>query len=217
VPQFYIQNPQTNLVIDIQPESNEIKPTAGSPLIANTKGGASQLQLWTTVAFGTEVRGLMGWQLIQNVNLSGIVQDPKLPGPFCIDIELTGLHGSSRPKSGTALDAYPEKPADSAEGPDWGLTSNANQLWGFYPDPASGHYYIANVLDDLVIDIMENERRFGPGQPTAGRPLDAFERKLHGSANQLWQFVDANGVAVVPPAQPVPTHNPPPGGNPVQR
>jgi hypothetical protein len=212
VPQFYIQNPQTKLVIDIQPKSNEIKPTGGSPLIVNTKG-AGQFQLWTTVAFPTAVREQTGWQLIQNVNLSGIVQDPKLPGPFCVDIELRRLHGSARPGSGTALDAYPEKPADSPDGPDWGLTSNANQLWGFYPHPASGHYYIANVLDGLAIDIMEGG--FPPGQPTAGRPLDAFT--FRGSANQLWQFVDVNGAAVVPPAQPALTHNPPPGGNPVQR
>jgi hypothetical protein len=221
MPNVYIQNPWTQLVIDIKPKSNEIKPTAGSPLFVNTKGATNSagdnFQLWTIVPFGLEAKGEVGWQLIQNANTRDIIKDPKLNSPFCIDISLHYKDSSTKtPPKGTPLDAFPEKGPDDDTGPDWGVTSNANQLWGFYKDPASGHYFISNVLNGHVIDIMEGG--LAPNQPPGvGAGLDAYTRKSSGNQNQLWQFVDTAGALVTPPASPTISRGPGPGGNPVQR
>lgn len=93
---------------------------------------------------------------------------------------------------GTGLDAYTKKTS---------FPANCNQLWAFYPAPASGYYFIVSLLDGSVIDVE--------GAKTApGTLLDAFTK--NGNDNQLWTFVDTNGKSVTPPA--APTTVPEPAG-----
>ena len=209
----YIQNPWTGLVIDVKPKPNEITPTAGSPLFANTKdatnSNGANFQRWTIVEITPPtIRNMGGWQVIQNADLhSQDIPGTHTKSPFCIDI----LGGGTQPAKGTPLDAFPEKG-------NWIETSNQNQVWGFYKDSTSDHYFIASALDGLVIDIMEHGLPHGQ-PPKAGAGLDAYMQKSSNNRNQLWQLMDTAGALVIPPASPVLVvpRGPGPSGNPVQR
>ena len=198
MPSFFIRNPWTGLVIDIaEAKLRGEKPPALTALDAFTqKTQGNSNQLWTFVP-----ASVTGWEFVY------FLQNPWTG--LVIEINVTRVPAKGPIPAGTHLDA---NTMNAPSGLDVGAPANANQLWGFAPDPeGSGHYFIHNVfLGGFVIDIAEGQ---AGGKPTAGRVLDAYPQKTsaQGNLNQLWAFVDPSGnpVTVPPPSGPSPIITPP--------
>lgn len=189
---FYIWNPATKFVIDIAEGGSGAKPTAGRMLDAYTKKTSAPQnanQLWTYVP--VTAAGFENAFLLQNPWTELFIE---------INQKNVAMTGPMPP--GTPLDANNELPPTGPGGRDIGGPTNANQLWGFVPDPnGSGNYFIQNVWYGLVIDIREGGLKLDQLPP--GTPLDAFTMKNNSpeNMNQLWTLVDPSGnhVTVPPP------------------
>ena len=197
---FFIRNPWTGLVIDIEEAGlrEGEKPPARRPLDAFTqKTQGNSNQLWTFVA--ASVKGFEFVYFLQNP-WTGLV----------IEINVAGVPVIGPIPAGTHLDANTMNAPSSL---DVGAPANANQLWGFGPDPdGSGNYFIGNFINyfvgnSFVIDLAEGGLQGGQ-KPRAGTLLDAYPAKTsaQGNLNQLWAFVDPSGnpVTVPPPTRLVP-------------
>jgi hypothetical protein len=116
------------------------------------------------------------------------VPDPSGSGYFFIQSKLNGnvidILGADM-NADTLLDAFPRK-----------TTGQDNQLWGFFPDPASsGYFFIKSALNGDVIDVRGANK-------TDGALLDAYPQKSTGTENQLWMPV---GGTFPPPPKQIPS------------
>jgi hypothetical protein len=156
-----------NVTVSLTPSSLSL--TKGVPKTAKLKVSAE-----STLAAGEYTWSLAVWSF-DNTSSFSIPVNITVGVPYYaikskLDGTLIDIAGAST-KSGTGLDAYPEK-----------LSDNDNQLWNFVPDPdGSGCYYIVSKLNGDVIDIQGASKE-------AGALLDAYPKKSSAD-NQLWYFV----------------------------
>ena len=154
--------------VTVAPTPSSLSLSKGKPATAKVKVSAE-----STLAAGEYTWALAVWPFDNTSSFSIPVNITVGVPYFAIKSKLDGnvidIAGAST-KSGTGLDAYPEK-----------SSGNDNQLWNFVPDPAgSGCYYIVSKLNGDVIDI---------GGIQVGRALlDAYPKK-YAADNQLWYFV----------------------------
>jgi hypothetical protein len=168
---YFIQNPKSNLVIDIEEKrlKNGEIPPAGTGLDVFTNQGKDN-QLWTFVQ-GPEANP--GFFLIRNPQ-SNLV----------IDIEEKDLKKGETPPAGTELDVFTNQ-------------GKGNQLWQIVAGPSDkpNFFFIQSLLGDLVIDIEEKHLKNGE-IPPAGTGLDVFTNQ--GKDNQLWTLKSAPGNSFDP-------------------